>query len=193
MKRRTCLLAGLAVTAALASAAWPLSRVLVWNVTASVPTGLYHIRGKASLYVGERVAIDPPPGLRRYLADRGYLPSRVPLLKEVAALGGDRVCRTGDAITVNSARLGVARTHDSKGRALPSWQGCVKLAAEQIFVMNRHAPGSFDGRYFGPISRAQVIGRASPVWTDEAGEGDHVWFARPHLSHSSSTKKETNP
>ena len=64
-------------------------------------------------------------------------------------------------------------------------------------MLCRSAPGSFDGRYFGPIARAQVIGRANPVWTDEAGNGEHVWFARPHLTPIPNTNpsdnKETKP
>ncbi|MBO6767321.1 MAG: S26 family signal peptidase [Erythrobacter sp.] len=185
MKRRTLMFAGSVVAATLLSAALPLSRILIWNVTASVPTGLYHIRGKASLHVGERVAIDPPPQLRAILAERGYLPRSVPLLKEVAALTGDTVCRSGLTITINGERAGEARTLDSLSRPLPTWQGCQTIAADEIFVMNRSAPGSFDGRYFGPIARAAVIGRASPVWTDEAGNGAHAWFARPHMNSPS--------
>ncbi len=52
MKRRTVLIAGTVCAAALVSAVLPLSRVLIWNATASVPTGLYHIRGTAGLQVG---------------------------------------------------------------------------------------------------------------------------------------------
>jgi len=182
MKRRTVLLAGTIAAAALLSAALPISRILVWNTTASVPTGLYHIRGAASLHVGERVAIASPSELRRYLAERGYLPSGVPLLKEVAALRGDTVCRHGLIISINGEPAGEARALDSRARPLPDWQGCRTVGADEIFVMNRRAPGSFDGRYFGPIARTQVIGRATPVWTDEAGDGEHVWFARQHMS-----------
>lgn len=184
MKRRTIILAGTVAAAALLSAARPVSRVLIWNATASVPTGLYHIRGTASLHVGERVAIDPPPHLQRFLAARGYLPGGIPLLKEIAALPGDRVCRTGASITINGEPAGSARARDSRGRALPYWTGCMVIAAEELFVMNRRAPDSFDGRYFGPVRRTRVIGRASPVWTDEAGNGAHVWFARPTLSET---------
>lgn len=193
MKGGTILLAGCIAAASLLSAALPVSRVLVWNATASVPTGLYHIRGAAGLRVGERVAIEPPPEMRRYLAKRGYLPTGVPLLKEVAALRGDTVCRTGLVVTINGEVAGLARASDSRARPLPRWQGCHTLTAKQIFVMNRRAPDSFDGRYFGPIARAQVIGRASPVWTDENGDGDHVWFARDHLLRPPSDRKDTRP
>lgn len=191
--RRTMLIAGTVAAAALLSAALPVSRVLVWNATASVPTGLYHIRGSAGLHIGERVAVDPPPHLRRFLAARGYLPDGVPLLKEIAALPGDRVCRTGALITINGEPAGMARARDSRGRALPEWKGCRVIAADALFVMNRRAPDSFDGRYFGPLSRAQLIGRASPVWTDEAGDGAHVWFARPTLSEPAKPSEETQP
>lgn len=193
MKRRTILLAGTVAAAAQLSAALPVSRVLIWNATASVPIGLYHIRGSASLHVGERVAIDPPPHLRRILAARGYLPDGMPLLKEIAALPGDRVCRTGLVVTINGAPAGAARRLDSRGRPLPAWQGCHLIAAGELFVMNRRAPGSFDGRYFGPVARAHLIGRASPVWTDEAGDGVHVWFARPTLAQPANPTKETQP
>lgn len=191
MKRRTILIAGTVAASALLSAALPVSRVLVWNATASVPTGLYHIRGTASLHVRERVAIDPPPHLQRFLAARGYLPLGMPLLKEIAALPGDRVCRTGASITINGKQVGLARVRDSRGRALPGWSGCTVIAAGELFVMNRRAQDSFDGRYFGPLPRARVIGRASPVWTDEAGNGERVWFARPTLSEPANPDEET--
>ncbi len=192
MKRRTILVAGTVAAAALLSAALPMSRILLWNMTASVPIGLYHIRGTASLHVGERVAIDPPLRLRTYLAERGYLSSGVPLLKEVSALRGDTVCRHDLVIMINGEPAGEARALDSRARPLPDWQGCRTIGADEIFVMNRRAPGSFDGRYFGPIPRAHVIGRANPVWTDEAGKGEHVWFARPHLIPIANTNPNDN-
>ena len=193
MKRRTVILAGSVAAAALVSAVLPLSRILIWNATESLPTGLYHIRGTASLHVGERIAINPPHGLRELLAERGYLPSGVPLLKEVAALRGDTVCRQDLTIMINGEPVGKARALDSRARPLPDWQGCHIIGADEIFVMNLRAPDSFDGRYFGPIARAQVIGRASPVWTDEAGDGEHVWFSRPHMNSIPANNQEITP
>ena len=61
MIRRRFVLAGVVAAATLATLTVPVSRYAVWNATASVPTGLYLIRGKASLHVGERVAVEPPP------------------------------------------------------------------------------------------------------------------------------------
>jgi type IV secretory pathway protease TraF len=47
---------------------------------------------------------------------------------------------------------------------LPRWAGCAVLSADQIFVMNQ-APASLDSRYFGPLSRSSILGRAVPLWT----------------------------
>ena len=177
MKRRIILLAGCVAAVTLATLAVPVSRYAVWNTSASVPTGLYAIRGKASLHVAERVAVEPPPALRRLLATRGYLPVGVPLLKRIAAVSGQRVCRFGHGVTIDGDFAGVARARDRLGRPLPVWFGCRMLRTGQLFVMNPAAPDSFDGRYFGMLRIADVIGRATPVWTDEAGDGRHVWFA----------------
>jgi conjugative transfer signal peptidase TraF len=177
MIRRRTLIAATVVAATLATLALPVSRTLVWNTTASMPTGLYWLRDKPHRYVGERIAVEPPPELRRLLAERGYLPTNVPLLKRVAALSGQTVCRIGARITIDGQLVGNARLRDRQGRALPSWSGCHRLRTGEIFVMNPAAPGSFDGRYFGVLHARDVIGRATPIWTDEAGNGDPIWFA----------------
>ncbi|MBV9079344.1 MAG: S26 family signal peptidase, partial [Methylobacteriaceae bacterium] len=54
-----------------------------------------------------------------------------------------------------------------RGRPLPVWQGCVVLTADQVFLMNPDRPDSLDGRYFGPLGRNTIVGRAEPLWTDE--------------------------
>jgi conjugative transfer signal peptidase TraF len=187
MIRRRTWIAAMVVAATLATLALPVSRVLVWNTTASIPTGLYWILDKPHRYVGERIAIEPPPQLRRLLAERGYLPTNVPLLKRVAALSGQTVCRINARITIDGQLVGKARLTDRQGRALPSWSGCRRLRHGDIFVMNRAAPDSFDGRYFGVLHQRDVIGRATPIWTDEAGNGDHVWLAPQQTEHTSLT------
>jgi conjugative transfer signal peptidase TraF len=187
--RRRTWIAATVVAATLATLALPVSRVLVWNTTASIPTGLYWIRDKPHRYVGERIAVEPPPELRRMLAERGYLTTNVPLLKRVAALGGQTVCRVGVRITIDGQFVGVARQRDRMDRALPSWSGCQRLRRDQIFVMNPAAPDSFDGRYFGMLHASDVIGRATPFWTDEAGTGDHRWFAPQHAEIPSPTNQ----
>lgn len=190
MMRRRFILAGAVVVATLATLTVRPTRYAVWNISASVPTGFYAIRGKASLHVGERVAIEPPPALRVLLAERGYLPSGVPLLKRIAAVRGQRVCRFAYGITIDGHYVGAAHARDRIGRPLPVWAGCHVLRTGELFVMNPAAPDSFDGRYFGVLRMADVIGRATPVWTDEAGNGDHQWFADPRSNQPTSSTTE---
>ena len=58
---------------------------LVWNASASVPIGLYAVDTIIGVHAGDLVVVRPPEPLARFLADRGYLPRGVPLLKHVAA------------------------------------------------------------------------------------------------------------
>ena len=46
--------------------------------------------------------------------------------------------------------------------------------------MNPGVKDSLDGRYFGVLPASSIIGRATPVWTDEAGDGRFVWRAATH-------------
>ncbi|QNA82576.1 S26 family signal peptidase [Sphingomonas sp. So64.6b] len=150
---------------------------LIWNASASTPIGLYAIGAPGRLDVTDLVAVRPPEPLATFLSDGGYLPRGVPLLKHVAALPGQRVCRAGLAITVDAVPLGDALDRDRRGRPLPVWQGCRMVADGDLFLMNWEVRDSLDGRYFGPLPASSVIGRAIPVYTDEDGDGRFVWRA----------------
>lgn len=150
---------------------------LVWNATASTPTGLYALHPVGRLAALELVVVRPPEPIASYLADGGFLPKGVPLLKHVMALPGQTVCRTGDVVTVDHVDVGAARDRDHLGRPLPRWSGCHTLQAGEIFLMNPTVPDSLDGRYFGPFPVTSIVARAVPLWTDEAGDGRFVWRA----------------
>ena len=138
---------------------------LIWNASASVPIGLYAVRPAGALHIGELLVVAPPEPLATFLADRDYLPKGVPLLKHIAALPGQTVCRAGGSITVDGTALGVALDRDHLGRRLPTWQGCRVVAAGEVFLMNQRSAASLDGRYFGPLPTTTIVGRADPLWT----------------------------
>jgi len=140
---------------------------LLWNATASVPIGLYAVRPAGQLAVTDLVVVQPPEPLAAFLADGGYLAYGVPLLKRVAALPGERVCREGPRLTVRGVTWAMARERDSNGRVLPTWGGCRVVAEGELFLLNWEEPDSLDGRYFGPLPASAVIGRARPIWTKE--------------------------
>ncbi|MBV8442180.1 MAG: S26 family signal peptidase [Hyphomicrobiales bacterium] len=142
---------------------------LIWNASASVPIGLYRVEKTSVLRAGDLVIVTPPEPLANFLADGGYLPRGVPLMKHVAALPGQSVCRNGLKVAVDAVAVGEARERDSRGRPLPVWQGCRVIAAGEVFLMNARAD-SLDGRYFGPLPAASIIGRAAPLWTHRTAE-----------------------
>ena len=149
----------------------------VWNASASVPIGLYDLGPPRHLTVGDLVAVMPDKSLADFLVERGYIGRGVPLMKHVAALAGQEVCRTQNTITIDAVPVGDALDRDRRGHELPVWQGCRRIADGDIFLMNPDVPDSLDGRYFGPIPARTVIGKATPIYTDEAGDGRFVWHA----------------
>ncbi|QIB32938.1 S26 family signal peptidase [Ancylobacter pratisalsi] len=155
----------------------PTPLKLIWNVTASVPVGLYSVEPADHLEITDLVAVMPPPPLAAFLIGRGYIGEGTPLLKRVMGLPGQDVCRLDDAITVDGVPLGEALPRDRMGRDLPVWQGCRRIAAGDLFLMNPDVGDSLDGRYFGLIPATTVIGRAMPLLTDEAGNSDFIWRA----------------
>jgi hypothetical protein len=70
-------------------------------------------------------------------------------------------------VTVDAVPLGDALDRDRRGRPLPVWQGCRRIADGDIFLMNPR-PRQPGRRYFGPIPARTVIGKATPLYTDEA-------------------------
>ncbi len=140
--------------------------ILIFNASASVPIGFYRVQPVGTLHVADLVVVMSPAPLASFLAERGYLPKGVPLMKRVLALPGQAVCRSGRMVTVDGMVMGEALDHDRRGRDLPVWQGCRVVAAGEVFLMNRRSGDSFDGRYFGPLPASTVIGRATPIWTD---------------------------
>ena len=136
--------------------------VVVWNASQSVPVGLYLVT-KVSPRVGGLVAVRLPPVIATFAARRGYLPTSAYLLKPIAAVAGDLVCRFGKRILVRGVLAGIAEDADADGNAMPSWQGCRILQMGEVFVLADH-PGSFDSRYFGPLDTASIAGRAILLW-----------------------------
>lgn len=150
-------------------------KTLIWNASASAPIGLYAVQPTNNLDVTDLAAVAAPPLVAEFMDNRGYLPMGAPMLKRILALPGQTVCRQGLDIIVYGAIIGHARERDNAGRKMPIWQGCRRIAADELFLMNFDVPDSVDGRYFGPFPRGSVLGRALPVWTDEAGDGRFQW------------------
>ena len=113
---------------------------------------------------GQLAVIRLPEAVKALADTRGYLPKHALMLKPVAAIPGDTVCRDGPFLTINGRFRAIADRKDTRRRLLPRWRGCRHLATSELFVLSTIS-GSFDSRYFGPIERGHVLGTAVPIWT----------------------------
>lgn len=152
---------GAGLLACLALTAAPRPRLLL-NATASVPVGLYALKPPDLIQVGDLVVVRPDPALAAFLDEGGWLPRGVPLIKPVAAIAGQTVCRLGPEVSIDGRLVARALPADGRGRALPTWSGCRELGPGEIFLL-AGVFGSLDGRYFGVTGGEQILARARPL------------------------------
>ena len=112
------------------------------------------------------VLVPLPAEAAALAAQRGYLPTRIPLLKRVGAVAPQEVCIADGSVRIDGVPSAAVLRADRWGRPLPSWQQCRRLRPGELFLLSVTNPASFDSRYFGPVSAAAVIGVARPVWLE---------------------------
>ena len=175
--RARLVLAGLSACG-LAALAWasfvhPLPR-LIYNPSDSVAVGWYRIEPfdprtasrPRPLSVDSIVLMPLPDRAAMLAAQRGYLPTRVPLLKRVGAVAPQHVCIVAGQVRIDGVPVAAALPADRLGRPLPSLQLCRRLEPGELFLLSVTNPASFDSRYFGPVSAFAVIGVAHPIWLE---------------------------
>jgi len=162
----------------LAALAWasfvsPLPR-LTYNPSDSVAVGWYRIDPfdprtaslPRPLSVDSIVLVPLPAGAVALAAQRGYLPTRVPLLKRIGAIAPQEVCIAGGIVRIDGVPSAAVLRADRLGRPLSSLELCRRLEPGELFLLSTTNPASFDSRYFGPVSASAVIGVAHPVWME---------------------------
>lgn len=164
----------LAGAAAMAVAALAQAAGARINTTRSVPLGLYWV-SDAAAEKGAYVLVCPPQGpVFDEARARGYIGAGFCaggygyLIKRIAATGGDAVAVSEAGVRVNGALLALSapRAVDAGGRALPGFRrDATVLGAGEVFLMADASPTSFDARYFGPVSRGQILNVVVPLLT----------------------------
>ncbi len=151
----------------------PLPR-LTYNPSDSVAVGWYRIDpfdGRAAslsrpLSVDSIVLVPLPTTAAALAAQRGYLSTRIPLLKRVGAVAPQHVCIVAGQVRIDGVPSATVLPTDRLGRPLPSLQLCRRLEPGELFLLSVTNPASFDSRYFGPVSASAVIGVARPIWLE---------------------------
>lgn len=146
---------------------------LRWNVTSSLPRGLYRLSDEKPQR-GDMVSFCLSGSWAELAASRGYVSGGAcqygikPLLKMVAALPGDRleVLKQGIKVQSNCSSFwfAPAMSHDFQNLPLPASQLSSGMVPQgKALVMGTH-PGSFDSRYFGLVPLDSLI-KAEPIFT----------------------------
>lgn len=141
-------------------------RILI-NETPSEPVGFYRLipHSVGDFQRGMYVVFPVPSSARGIVYGRHWLKDGIPMLKELLGLAGDEVCVFPDRLEVNGRYVGPVFERDSVGRPLPKLRGCFEVPPGSFFAASKHLANSFDGRYFGPVPLAELLGEARPVWT----------------------------
>lgn len=150
----------------LQAASFRTKDILKLNLTDSMPKGLYLMRSPSQSFIrrGDIIEFTPPGWTTEYIYRRHWLAEGTPLLKHVGAVPGDRVDITDVAISINGIYSGPVQNVDSQGLSLPALRGAFVVPQGYIFPLSKHIPNSFDGRYFGCISIAQIRNIAEPIF-----------------------------
>lgn len=142
------------------------------NLTASEPLGIWRIvpLGR-QVQVGDLVFICPPvSNIMREARARGYLRHGLcaggfaPLIKTVVAVAGQSI-EIDSTVHIDGAPLlhSEVAVVDGQRRQMRAHAGGV--VPQKMVFLHSAFPGSFDSRYFGPLSADHILGLAREVWT----------------------------
>ena len=171
MQRLTKPLVLLGVMVPLVSFA-PHPRVHI-NLTSSMPRGLY-VETSEPLAKGVLVIECLPLAIAEFGKERGYLGrgncpgNTVSVLKKIVGTPGSTVELADEYVVIDDALILISATleQDTMGREIPRIKrGSYLLGSEEFFLMADHAR-SWDDRYKGPTSRANIRATVRPLLTE---------------------------
>jgi conjugative transfer signal peptidase TraF len=145
-----------------------------WNFSPSVPMGFYWRSN--DFHRGDVVEVCATDAIVAEGLTRGYLwgmggpcyHHSFPLVKYLAAVGGDTVDVSASGISINAQPWpnSALRHFDANGQPIVQWirYGHFRLAADRVLVLGSH-PQSWDSRVWSAIPVASVRYRWSPLLT----------------------------
>lgn len=147
-----------------------------WNMTPSMPLGLYRVKPiQSAVSRGEVVTLCLEPEPAAFGRERGYLtggecPNNVELLiKTVVAIPGDEVKVSDNGLSVNDipSPHSKALSIDDLGRSIQAVEtGTYSVGKEQVWVIGDCDPRSYDSRYYGAVPIENLRGRAIPLFVN---------------------------
>ena len=143
------------------------------NTSPSIPLGFYGISAEPVVR-GAYVLVCPPAwDVFEEARSRGYIGAGpCPggygyLMKRVLGVSGDDIAVADEGVFINGhlQPRSTLRTRDGAGRPLPKITHRYRLADADLLLMSEASETAFDGRYFGPVPRANVEAVIRPILT----------------------------
>lgn len=138
---------------------------IIVNLTSSMPQGIY-LRAGGDIARNDIIAFCLHEPYKTFGLKRGYLipglrcQGSMPLIKKVIALPGDDVVLRDQTITVNNQTYSYPTYYrDSLNRPLKVYPRGHYLKTPGYWVIGSENSHSWDSRYWGPLSRKQILGK----------------------------------
>lgn len=146
-----------------------LSYKIMFQITPSLPKGVYRIDRADRIDTGTLCVFAIPPEVYGMVKSRGWISEHLKyyLMKPVVAKQGDVVEVSAAGLFINGRYFGPVSRYDSQGLPLPRLYRKYVLGSDEFFVATTYR-NSFDSRYFGKIRRSGIRWVARPLWV--AGE-----------------------
>jgi signal peptidase I len=103
---------------------------------------------------------DAASGVTRPCGVAQAKPSGTAFIKRVVGLPGDRIAIHGGHVYRNGIREKDSYTAACTGGSACDFQGTITLPREEYFMMGDNRGDSDDSRYWGPIRKSWIIGKA---------------------------------
>jgi type IV secretory pathway protease TraF len=136
-----------------------LGFMLTYQVTPSMPKGFYLIIPAKTFSYKSIVVFHPPDAALKFLLQHHWIPSSGLLMKYVMAIPKDFVCKKNHLIWINNKKTVPVFHYFAPGKPLPNTAFCHRLGKNQYLLLSNKISHSFDGRYFGPVTKPQIIGK----------------------------------
>ena len=138
---------------------------LIYSPTPSMPIGFYFVMPTKKIKKMDIVEFTPPKDVLQFVRENRWVPKRGKIIKYVFALPGDKVCIKNDELWINNEKICKIHKYYDENKLLPQTKFCGKLKDDQYLLLSTKNERSFDGRYFGPIEKQKITGRAVPILT----------------------------
>lgn len=133
---------------------------ITYTKSSSMPQGWYLVVPAKNLQRNDIVVFLPPKNTRDFLSQQHWGPKNNLLLKYVMGLPGNLACKYNHYLWINQQKIAPLLVFYAPHKKLPQNNFCRQLTNDEYLLLSTKITRSFDGRYFGPVKRENIMGKA---------------------------------